>query len=54
MKNKILIAVAILLILIVVWVRYEFKEKFEVFKTSVSQNETIQLEKFRKEKEMLF
>lgn len=32
MKNKILIAVAILLILLVIWVRYEFKEKFEVLR----------------------
>ena len=39
MKNKILIGVAILLILIVIWVRHEFKETFEVFKTSVSQYE---------------
>jgi hypothetical protein len=51
MKNKILIAVAILLILLVIWVRYEFKEKFEVFKTSVSQYESAQLENFKKEKE---
>ena len=51
MKIKILTGVAILLILLVVWVRYEFKEKFEVFKTSVSQNEITQLENFRKEKE---
>ena len=51
MKNKILIGVAILLILIVIWVRHEFKETFEVFKTSVSQYETEQLESFKKEKE---
>ena len=51
MKNKILIGVAILLILIVIWVRHEFKETFEVFKTSVSQYETEQLENFKKEKE---
>lgn len=51
MKNKILIAVALLLILLVILVRYEFKEKFEVFKTSISQYETAQLETFRKEKE---
>ncbi len=51
MKNKILIGVAILLILLVIWVRHEFKETFEVFKTSVSQYETEQLEIFKKEKE---
>lgn len=51
MKNKILIGVAILLILLVIWVRHEFKETFEVFKTSVSQYETEQLENFKKEKE---
>lgn len=51
MKNKILIGIAVLLILLVVVVRYEFKEKFEVFKTSISQYETTQLESFRKEKE---
>jgi hypothetical protein len=39
------------LILLVIWVRYEFKEKFEVFKTSVSQYESAQLENFKKEKE---
>jgi hypothetical protein len=51
MKNKILISVAILLILVVIGVRYEFNEKFEVFKTSISQYKTAQLETFRKEKE---
>jgi hypothetical protein len=51
MKNKILIAVAILLILLVIWVRFEFKEKFEVFKTSVSQYEATQLDNFKNEKE---
>ena len=51
MKNKVLIGVVILLILLVVVVRYEFKKKFEAFKTSVSQYETTQLENFRKEKE---
>jgi hypothetical protein len=51
MKNKVLIGVVILLILLVVVVRYEFKKKIEAFKTSVSQYETTQLENFRKEKE---
>lgn len=51
MKNKILIGIAFLLILLVVVVRYVFKEKFEVFKTSISQYETAQLETFKKEKE---
>ncbi|MBK6730609.1 MAG: hypothetical protein IPG60_06440 [Bacteroidetes bacterium] len=51
MKNKILIGVATLLILLVFIVRHQFKEKFEVFKTSVSLYESAQIENFRKEKE---
>lgn len=51
MRNKILLGIAVLLILLVVVVRYEFKEKFKAFKTSISQYETTQLETFRKEKE---
>lgn len=51
MKNKILIGVAVLLILLVIWIRYEFKEQFEIFKTSVKQYEVAQLENFKKEKE---
>ena len=31
--------------------KYEFKKKFEAFKTSISEYETTQLENFRKEKE---
>jgi hypothetical protein len=51
MKNKILIGISILLILLVFIVRHQFKEKFEVFKTSVSLYESAQIENFRKEKE---
>ncbi len=51
MKNKILLGIAVLLILLVITIRYQFKEKFEVFKTSVSQYESAQLADFRRVKE---
>ena len=51
MKNKILIGVALLLIIVVIVVRYEFKQKFEVFKTEIANYELNQLDNFRKEKE---
>lgn len=51
MKNKILIGVALLLIAVVIVVRYEFKQKFEVFKTEIANYESNQLDNFRKEKE---
>jgi len=51
MKNKILIGIAVVLILIVLLVRYIFKDKFESFKTSISHYEIDQLSNFRKEKE---
>lgn len=51
MKNKILIAIAALLIALVVGVRYFFKQKFQVFKIEIAKYESSQLENFRKEKE---
>jgi hypothetical protein len=51
MKNKILIGIAVFLILLIIVVRYQFNQKFELFKTSISQYETAQLDIFRKEKE---
>lgn len=51
MKNKILIAIVVLLVALIVCVRYFFKEKFEVFKTEISNYEATQFENFRKEKE---
>ena len=51
MKNRILIGVALILIAVVIVVRYEFKQKFEVFKTEIANYESNQLDNFRKEKE---
>jgi hypothetical protein len=51
MKNKILIGIALFLVLFLILVRYKFKEKFEVFKVSISQCEAKKLIDFRKEKE---
>ena len=51
MKNKILIAIAVLLIALVVCARYFFKAKFEDFKTDIATYESNQLKNFRKEKE---
>lgn len=51
MINKILLAVAALLIVLLITVRYLFKEKFEIFKTEIANYESSQLENFRKEKQ---
>ncbi|OSZ81148.1 hypothetical protein CAP36_07910 [Chitinophagaceae bacterium IBVUCB2] len=51
MKNKILIGVALLLLSLVLLIRYQFRTKFETFRTEISHYETAQLEIFRKEKE---
>ena len=52
MKNKILIGIAILLLLLIAVVRYEFTEKFEDFKRSIANYESMQLENFRQEKKI--
>lgn len=51
MKNKILIGIVALLVLLVVSVRFMFNKKFEEFKVSVQQYENEQLTNFQKEKE---
>ncbi len=50
MKNKILLAIAIFLILFVMFVRYQFKEKFDIFKESILNYEKTQLVIFNIEK----
>jgi hypothetical protein len=54
MKNTILIALAVVLLLLVIVVRYVYKQNFETFKTSVAHYESGQLEKFNKAKEKKF
>ncbi len=51
MKNKILLAIAIFLILFVMFVRYQFKEKFDIFKESILNYEKTQLVIFNIEKD---
>lgn len=51
MKNRILLAIAALLIVLLVVVRYLFSEKMELFKKDVALYERQQLESFRREKE---
>lgn len=51
MKNKILIGIVVLLILLLVSVRYIFKNQFSEFEVSVKNYETEQLESYNKEKE---
>ena len=51
MKNKILIGIVAFLALLLVSVRFMFKNKFEEFKVSVQQYENEQLANFQQEKE---
>lgn len=51
MKNKILIGIVLFLALLLVSVRFMFKNKFEEFKVSVQQFENEQLANFQQEKE---
>ena len=51
MRNKILIGVAILLILLVISVRFIFKNRLAEFEVSIKKYETEQLEYFKIEKE---
>jgi len=51
MRNKILLGVAALLIVLLITVRYLFKEKLEVFKSEIAKYETNELESFRNKKE---
>lgn len=51
MKNKILISITVLLILIIITVRFLFKERVEIFKISLSNYEAVLYENFIKEKE---
>lgn len=51
MKNKILIGIVVLLALLLVSIRFMFKNKFEEFKVSVQQYENEQLANFQQEKE---
>jgi len=51
MRNKILIGVAILLILLVISVRFVFKNRLSEFEVSIKKYETEQLEYFKIEKE---
>lgn len=53
MKNKILIGIVTLLVLLVVSVRFMFNSKFEEFKVSVQQYENEQLANFQQEKEKM-
>ena len=50
MRNKILIGVAILLILLVISVRFIFKNRLAEFEVSIKKYETEQLEYFKIEK----
>jgi|JI6StandDraft_1071083.scaffolds.fasta_scaffold02801_10 hypothetical protein len=49
MKTKILLSLAILITVFVIAVRYQFRNKFESFKESVSQNELNEAQIFKKE-----
>ena len=51
MKNKILLAVALLLIVLVVIARLIFNQKLEVFKTDLANYEAIQYQQFKLAKE---
>lgn len=51
MKNKVLIGIVVLLILLLISVRYIFKNQFDEFKISVQEYENEQLGKFEQEKE---
>ena len=51
MRNKILIAIAVLLLSLVIVVRYLYRQNFEIFKSSISHYESAQLNNFGKEKE---
>ena len=51
MRNKILIGVAILLILLVISVRFIFKNRLAEFEVSIKKYETEKLEYFKIEKE---
>jgi len=51
MKNKILIGIVAMLVLLVVSVRFMFNKRFEDFKVSIQQSENEQLSNFQKERE---
>jgi hypothetical protein len=52
MRNKILLGIAILLVLLVLSVRYIFKNQFAEFEVSIRKYESEQLEDFKREKEI--
>jgi hypothetical protein len=52
MRNKILLGIAILLVLLVLSVRYIFKNQFTEFEVSIRKYESEQLEDFKREKEI--
>jgi hypothetical protein len=52
MRNKILLGIAVLLVLLVVSVRYTFKNQFAEFEVSIRKYESEQLEVFKREKEI--
>lgn len=51
MRNKILLTIAALLIIMVITVRYLFTQKFDEFKNDIAKLESEQLDNFRREKE---
>ena len=52
MRNKILIGIAIFLVLLVVSVRYIFKNQIAEFEVSIRKYESEQFEDFKREKEI--
>ena len=53
MRNKILLLIAVLLSLLVLSVRYIFKNQFAEFEISIRKHESVQLTEFQQEKEKL-
>jgi hypothetical protein len=53
MRNKILLGIAVLLVLLVLSVRYIFKNQFAEFEVSLREYETEQLADFKREKEII-
>jgi hypothetical protein len=53
MRNKILLLIAVLLSLLVLSVRYIFKNQFAEFEISIRKHESVQLAEFQQEKEKL-
>lgn len=51
MRNKVLLTIAVLLVIMVVAIRYLFSQKLDQFKKDVAKFESEQLENFRKEKQ---